>query len=63
MPVCMNAANEEAVFAFLKGKIRLYDIVNLTEKMLEKHTLIKTPTLDVIFAIDEEVRIKTRELF
>ena len=63
MPVCMNAANEEAVFAFLKGKIRLYDIVNLTEKMLEKHTLIKTPTLDEIFAIDEEVRIKTRELF
>ena len=63
LPVCMNAANEEAVFAFLKGKIKLFDIINTTEKMLEKHLAIKNPTLDEIFAIDEEVRIKTRELF
>ena len=63
LPICMNAANEEAVFAFLKGKIKLFDIINTTEKMLEKHLAIKNPTLDEIFAIDEEVRIKTRELF
>ena len=63
MPVCMNAANEEAVFAFLEGKIKLFDIINSIEKMLEKHVLIKNPTLEEIFAIDKEVRIKTRELF
>ena len=41
----------------------LRDIIDSVEKMLEKHTMIKTPTIDEIFAIDNEVRIKTRELF
>ena len=59
----MNAANEEAVFAFLNGKIKLLDIINAVEKMLETHSQIKTPTLEEIFEIDNEVRIKTRELF
>lgn len=63
LPVCMNAANEEAVFAFLSGKIKLFDIINTVEKILENHNPIKKPTLDEIFALDEEVRIKTRELF
>ena len=63
MPVCMNAANEEAVFAFLKGEIKLFDIINSVEKMLEQHTPMKSPTIEEIFAIDNEVRIKTRELF
>ena len=63
MPACMNAANEEAVFAFLNGKIKLYDIISYVEKMLEKHSNIITPVLDEIFEVDKEVRIKTRELF
>ena len=63
MPVCMNAANEEAVFAFLKGQIKLFDIINSVEKMVETHNIIQTPTLEEIFSIDEEIRIKTRELF
>ena len=63
VPVCMNAANEEAVFAFLEGKIKLFDIINSVERMLEKHIPIKTPTLEEIFEIDNEIRIKTRELF
>ena len=63
VPVCMNAANEEAVYAFLNGKIKLYEIINTVEKMLDKHSQIMKPSLDDIFLIDEEVRIKTRELF
>ncbi len=63
MPVCMNAANEEAVYAFLEGKIKLFDIINSVEKLLEQHSPIKDPTIEEIFAIDNEVRIKTRELF
>lgn len=59
---CLNAANEEAVFAFLDSKIRLYDIYTITEKIMAKHNIIKTPTIDEIFAIDNEIRIKTREL-
>ncbi len=60
--VCLNAANEEAVFAFLDGKIKLYDIYKITQTMLQNHNIIKSPTIDEIFAIDEEVRLKTREL-
>ena len=63
MPVCMNASNEEAVFSFLEGKIKLFDIIESVEKMLEKHNLIKNPTIDEIFEFDNEIRIKTRELF
>ena len=58
--VCMNAANEEAVFAFLEDKIKLYEIYQITSKMMEQHHLVKTPSIDEIFEIDKEVRIKTR---
>ncbi len=60
--VCLNAANEEAVFAFLEGKIKLYRISEIVEKMLSEHNLIKNPSIEEIFEIDNEIRIKTREL-
>lgn len=60
--VCMNAANEEAVFAFLEDKIKLYEIYQITSKMMEQHHLVKKPSIDEIFEIDNEVRVKTREL-
>ncbi len=60
--VCLNAANEEAVFAFLKGQIKLYTIYEIVEKMLSQHNLIKNPSIDEIFEIDNEIRIKTQEL-
>lgn len=60
--VCLNATNEEAVFAFLDGKIKLYDIYTITEKMMNAHSLVKSPDIDEIFAIDEEIRNKTKEL-
>ena len=61
--VCLNAANEEAVFAFLNGKIKLFDIINTVETMMEKHKVIQSPNIDEIFDIDNEVRTKSRELF
>ena len=60
---CMNAANEEAVYAFLDGKITLYDIYTTVEKIYRKHEVVKSPTIDEIFEIDNEIRLKTRELF
>ena len=60
--VCLNAANEEAVFAFLDGKIKLYDIYSITEKMMSSHKVLKTPSIDEIFEIDKEIRIRTKEL-
>ena len=59
--VCLNAANEEAVFAFLDGKIKLYNIYEITKKMCDEHQVISKPTIDEIFEVDNEVRQKTKE--
>ena len=60
---CMNAANEEAVYAFLDGKIPLYDIYTTVEKIYRQHEVVKNPSIDEIFDIDKEIRQKKRELF
>ncbi len=60
---CLNAANEEAVYAFLDGKITLYDIYTTVEKIYRKHDVVKNPNIDEIFEIDKEIRLKTKELF
>lgn len=60
--VCLNAANEEAVLAFLDGKIKLFDIYKITSQIFEKHIKTAHPAIDEIFEIDKETRIKTQEL-
>ena len=62
MTTCLNAANEEAVFAFLEGKIKLYNIYEIVEKMMSAHTVISNPTIDEIFEVDKDIREKTKEL-
>lgn len=59
--VCLNAANEEAVFAFLDGKIKLYNIYEITAEMMSRHKVAANPSIVEIFAIDEDVRSQTRE--
>ena len=59
--VCLNAANEEAVFAFLDGKIKLYDIYEITKKIFDEHEVIQKPTIDEIFKVDIKVRELTKE--
>ena len=61
--VVMNAANEEAVFAFLDNKISLGEIYKITEKMVSKYG-VTTPfhSVDEIFETDEEIRNITRSL-
>lgn len=61
MPVCFNASNEEAVFAYLRNEIKLYDIYGIISEQMESFNPIQSPSLDDILNIDEEVRIKTRE--
>ena len=60
---CINAANEEAVFAFLEGKIKLYQIYEITKQMLDEHNLIKKPDIDEIFEVDRSVREKVKQMF
>lgn len=59
--VCLNAANEEAVMAFLDGKIKLYQIYDIVKKMMDEHEVINAPAIEEIFKIDEEIRQKTKD--
>lgn len=61
-PVCMNAANEEAVFAFLEKKIKFLQIYEVTRKIFDEYVSINNPTIEQILEEDEKIRIKTREL-
>ncbi|HRN78727.1 MAG TPA: 1-deoxy-D-xylulose-5-phosphate reductoisomerase [Ferruginibacter sp.] len=56
MPCVLNAANEIAVWAFLKNRIGFLDITAVVEKTLEKITFIQQPTLDDYFESDGEAR-------
>ena len=56
LPVVMNAANEEAVFAFLENKISLWEIYEITKRMMDEHSNILNPELDEIFEIDKITR-------
>lgn len=55
-PSVMNGANEEAVMAFLYNKIKLIDIVKLTEGALSAHKKIQNPTLSDVIDADGEAR-------
>lgn len=60
MPVVMNAANEEAVFMFLDGKISLWEIYEITNKMMNEHKNIQNPTIEQILEQDILTREKTK---
>ncbi|WP_088105124.1 1-deoxy-D-xylulose-5-phosphate reductoisomerase [Halalkalibacter urbisdiaboli] len=56
MPTVLNAANEEAVAAFLASKITFLEIEYLIEAALERHQTISLPTLETIIEVDQETR-------
>lgn len=60
--VCLNAANEEAVFAFLNGQISLWRIYEITKEMLENHKNISSPDIETIIEQDKITREKVRKL-
>ena len=59
MPVCLNAANETAVFAFLNKQIKFTDIYKITKRVCDDYTYIQNPGLEEILEEDEKIRIKT----
>jgi len=61
-PCIMNAANEVAVDAFLKGLIRFCDIAVTVERMLDSIPARNINTMDDVFALDGEARAKAMEL-
>jgi len=52
----LNAANEIAVYAFLKNRIGFLDMTDLIEKTIEKIPFIEQPTLEDYFDSDGEAR-------
>jgi 1-deoxy-D-xylulose-5-phosphate reductoisomerase len=56
LPCIMNAANEIAVYAFLKNKIGFLEMTDLIEKTMERVPFIQQPTLEEYFESDGEAR-------
>ena len=61
-PCALNSANEVAVSAFLEDRIGFYDIPAIAERCLEELDYVEKPTLDDIFATNDEVARKAKEL-
>lgn len=61
-PAVLNAANEEAVLAFLGKKIKFTQIPKIIDKVLSKHKTKATPSLDEILQIDAWARERARSL-
>ncbi|MEB3749597.1 1-deoxy-D-xylulose-5-phosphate reductoisomerase [Geobacillus icigianus] len=62
LPAVLNAANEEAVAAFLAGRIPFLAIEEWIERALERHQPISDPSLEEIRAIDADTRAYVRTL-
>lgn len=60
MPATLNAANEIAVQAFLDDKIRLSDVSQIIESVMDEHEPKPADNLEIILKSDEQAREKTR---
>ena len=60
MNTVLNAANEVAVYKFLKGEIKFLDIEKIIFKTIKNTKNIINPSLDEIFETDKLTRIKLK---
>jgi 1-deoxy-D-xylulose-5-phosphate reductoisomerase len=60
-PICLNAANEVAVAAFLAGRTGFLDIARVVEGVLAKLSRPEPVGLDEIVALDVEARALAAE--
>ncbi len=56
MPCVLNAANEIAVYAFLRNRIGFLDMTEVVEQTMQKIPFIQKPTLEEYFDSDGEAR-------
>jgi len=56
LPCVMNAANEIAVYGFMKNRLGFLDMTEVIEKTMEKIPFIPQPTLDQYFESDADAR-------
>ncbi|MBQ7364530.1 MAG: 1-deoxy-D-xylulose-5-phosphate reductoisomerase [Clostridia bacterium] len=62
-PAVLNAANEEAVWAFLDNRLEFFEIADIVSEAVHTHTVSGTPTLQAIENASQEVRASLRERF
>ena len=62
LPCAFNAANEEAVNAFLEGKIKYLDIPYITQSVTQAHQNVLAPTIEDIEAADATARRAAQEV-
>ena len=56
MPCILNAANEIAVYGFLRNRIGFLDMMEIVERAMEKIPYIEKPSLEEYFESDAEAR-------
>jgi 1-deoxy-D-xylulose-5-phosphate reductoisomerase len=56
LPCVLNAANEIAVYAFLRNRIGFLDMTDVIERTMQKVTFIAKPTLEEYYDSDGEAR-------
>ena len=61
-PGVFNAANEEAVNAFLQGRLGFLGVAETVAAVLEEHSTVAAPDLDAVLAAEDWARIRAREL-
>lgn len=61
-PAVFNAANEQAVDAFLKGSLKWVDIVDIDIAVVNEHEGVSSPSLDDVLAVDRWARARADEL-
>jgi 1-deoxy-D-xylulose-5-phosphate reductoisomerase len=57
----MNAANEEAVAAFLEGSIEFTGIPTVVEKVLDEHEPLPGENFEEIMEAESRARLAARE--
>lgn len=62
MPIALNAANEEAVAAFLAGNLRFSQIPKIVAEVMETFNSKSFPSLEQILQTDTEARHRAKEL-
>lgn len=62
LPSVLNAADEEAVEAFLSKKVRFNRIYDIVERVVSQHTIVERPGLDDIFEADIWARDEARKI-
>ena len=56
LPCVLNAANEIAVYAFLRNRLGFLEMTDVIEKTMNKVSYIEQPTLDEYYQSDGEAR-------